>query len=214
MHPLPAPRLAGLVGLGQRGLLAPLCLLGLLCWCGLARSAPPATFADPTRPPGALASTGAGNTPRSGRLPGARHDNTKPDGSDTPAGPASVALSSVLLQAIQTSSGKPPVAMVDGQLVKLGDSVAGRTVLAIDSQGLLLRGAAGPERLWLLTDSPKQAAGSITTTRSAVYLPAVPGPDGPVEAAPQLRAERNASNNHNTPAGNAAALSLVGRTTP
>lgn len=211
MHPLPAP---GFAGLGQRGRLTPLCLLCLLCWCGPARSAAPAPLADPTRPPGALATTSAGNTPRSGRPLNARHDNTKPDSSGTAPGPAGVALNSVQLQAIQTSSGKPPVAMVDGQLVRLGDSVAGRTVLAIDSQGLLLRGAAGPERLWLLTDNPKQTAGSITTTRSAVYLPAVPGTDGPADANPQLRAERNASNNTNTPTGTAAALSLVGRTTP
>ncbi len=231
MHTPPAHRT---LGLGLMGVISRIGLIGMLGLIGMfgpfcpssqAGSAQPGPLLDPTRPPGAApAAAATGNRP-------ARTGSTKPDNA-TPNPEPSVALHSVLLQGIQTSSRHPPSAMVDGQLIKVGDSVAGRTVLAIDSQGLLLRGPAGHERLWLLTDSPKQTAGSITTTRSAVYQPAPGGPDGAAEADAVQRAgrttdrtadrntdrspERNPSRSPNTaiPAGNAAALSLVGRTTP
>lgn len=220
MHTPPAHRLSrqsagpGLPGLpGTFGMFGPLCLFCLLMGlCKPAGSAQPGPLPDPTRPPGAApanAATSAGAS--AGNRPG-RQGSARPDSATNPPAAASVALSSVLLQAIQTSNLHPPSAMVDGQLVKVGDSVAGRSVLAIDSQGLLLRGPAGHERLWLLTDSPKQTAGSITTTRSAAYQPAPRAPD---DADAVQRADRsNTTPNTATPAGNAAALSLVGRTTP
>ena len=206
MHTHTAHRIAGL---GRRG------LIGLLICLGVpAGSAQPGPLPDPTRPPGAAPASAANPI---GKRPG-QHGNGKTDSNTTPPAEPTVALSSVLLQGIQTSSRNPPLAMVDGQLVKVGDSVAGRTVLAIDSQGLLLRGPAGHERLWLLTDSPKQTAGSITTTRSAAYQPASSATGAAPDAEAVQRAERNGERNSTpntaTPAGNAAALSLVGRTTP
>ena len=203
MHPPPAHRMTGLGLIGLIGLIA---LFSPRSQAGSASTGP---LLDPTRPPGAAPAAAA-----TGHRPG-RTSSAKPDSATSPPEP-SVALSSVLLQGLQTSSRNPPSAMVDGQLVKVGDSVAGRTVLAIDSQGLLLRGPAGHERLWLLTDSPKQTAGSITTTRSAAYQPAPGTPDGASDADAVQRADRNPSRTPNTatPAGNAAALSLVGRTTP
>ena len=219
MHTPPAHRSAGTrpSGLSRRLSIATL-LTSLAAWLGLcspARSGPPGALADPTRPPGVAAAalaTGSANRP-------GQRGSAKPDNAGAQPATPSVALASVVLQGIQTSSRNPPWAMVDGQLVKLGDSVAGRTVLAIDNQGLLLRGPSGHERLWLLTDSPKQAAGSITTTRSAAYLPAARGADSAADADGVQRADRSGSPNipspTNTPsAGNAAALSLVGRTTP
>ena len=134
---------------------------GLLVFALTAGAGP---LADPTRPP-----------PAQGPVGGPRVS--------TGARPAAAALAPVvvaplplpLLQSVHIPAAGPTqgLALIDGQPVRAGDTVAGRLVLSIDHQGLLLRGVAGNERLWLLGGSPKQAAGSILTTRSARYVPAL-----------------------------------------
>jgi hypothetical protein len=105
-----------------------------------------------------------------------------------------------LLQSVHIPAPGPTqgqaLALIDGQPVRAGDTVAGRLVLSIDHQGLVLRGVAGNERLWLLGGSPKQAAGSILTTRSAHYVPApvegVTTTDAATDPETASRTERNA----------------------
>ena len=134
---------------------------GLLAFALTAGAGP---LADPTRPPSAQGPAGLARA-STGARPA------------TAIAPLVVApLPLPLLQSVHLPSPGPTqglaLAMIEGQPVRTGDTVAGRLVLSIDSQGLVLRGVAGPERLWLLDGTPKQAPGSILTTRSARYVPA------------------------------------------
>lgn len=151
----------------QRGDTTARSLAGLLAGLfALSLAANAGPLADPTRPPS---------------TPGAATGQRGPLGAGTRPAAAPVAAPVVvaplpLLQSVQLPSPGPTqglaLAMIEGQPVRAGDTVAGRLVLSIDSQGLVLRGVAGPERLWLLDGTPKQAPGSILTTRSARYVPA------------------------------------------
>ena len=167
-----------------------------------------AALADPTRPPAALmaASPGRSVAPASGA-------SATTSGARSLAGAAS-AVSAVLaglptpvLQSLQLPLQGPAVAMVDGRLVKAGDTVGTRTVLSIDSQGLLLGGNGGTERLTLLGGPAKQAPGSITTTRTASFTPALA-----LTADPPAQPERNPAGPPQPQAG--GTLSLVGRIKP
>lgn len=184
--------------------------------CGLPVPAGP--LGDPTRPPAALAPAATTPTTPTTALSarGAAGQRTAPAAAAAPA-PAPVAPLPVL-QAVQVPARGPAVAMVDGQLVKAGDSVAGRLVLSIDSQGLVLRGSGGDERLSLLDGSPKQAAGSILTSRSARYVPAPPAPEPAAEPETPSRTELAARGLRASafPAAPATTgpLSLAGKTTP
>lgn len=141
-------------------------LLAALFALSLAANAGP--LADPTRPPSAQ---GAATGQR-----GPLGAGTRPAAAPLVAPVVVAPLPLPLLQSVQLPSPGPTqglaLAMIEGQPVRAGDTVAGRLVLSIDSQGLVLRGVAGPERLWLLDGTPKQAPGSILTTRSARYVPA------------------------------------------
>lgn len=159
---------------------------GLLVFALAADAGP---LADPTRPPSAQ---GPAGSPRvtTGARPAA-----------APVAPVVVApLPLPLLQSVHIPAPGPTqgqaLALIDGQPVRAGDTVAGRLVLSIDQQGLVLRGVAGNERLWLLGGSPKQAAGSILTTRSAHYVPApveaVTTTDAATDPETASRNERNA----------------------
>ena len=188
-----------------RQALAGLAAIGLACG-GVGQAGP---LADPTRPPNAQAAAPAAAAgPRLGTGTGAAP--ATPVARNTAAAgpePTPAALPAVLLQSLQAPARGPAVAMVNGQLVKAGDSVAGRLVVAIDSQGLLLRSPAGDERLWLLgsggNNGSKQAAGSIQGTRSTQYTPAPRAAEGSPDGDMPSRADRPA-----TP----GALSLAGRT--
>lgn len=135
---------------------------GLLAFALTAGAGP---LADPTRPPSAQGPAGLARASTGAR----------PAAAIAPLVVAPLPLP--LLQSVHIPAAGPTqglaLALIDGQPVRVGDTVAGRLVLGIDHQGLLLRGVAGQERLWLLGGSPKQAAGSILTTRSARYVPAL-----------------------------------------
>ena len=118
---------------------------------------------------------------------------------------AAAPLPTVTLQSVQSPARGPAAALINGQLVKVGDAVAGRQVASIDAQGVVLRGPAGTERLWLLGDSTKQQAGSIQTQRSTQFTPAPDNADGGGGGDAPHRAERNSS---------PGALSLARRTQP
>ena len=189
-----------------RQALAGLAAIGLACG-GVGQAGP---LADPTRPPSSLPATAppAGQArPATGAAPAGSVPRSPSPGPLAAEPPPAPPLQALLLQSLQAPARGPAVAMVNGQLVKTGDSVAGRVVVAIDSQGLLLRSPAGDERLWLLgsggNNGSKQAAGSIQGTRSTQYTPAARATEGSPDGDMPPRGDRLA-----TP----SALSLAGRT--
>lgn len=180
----------------MRHLHAALSTLALLAQAPAATAGP---LADPTRPPAALLAPGglaAAALPHRANADTARAIAAAARAAEPPP-PSAPAV----VQAVQLPAQGEALALVDGRAVKVGDAVDGRTVLAIDGQGLLLKGPRGPERLWLLAGTPKQAAGSLTGTATARYQPAAPAAAG---------GAADSANPSNPP----AALSLAGRTAP
>ena len=170
LHGAPA---AGRSSAGRQAL-ATLAALGLACG-GVGQAGP---LADPTRPPQAQGGRGGAPDATAARPSGTAPASRRPASVTTTVdAPAPISLAPLLLQSLQSPARGTAQAMVNGTLVKVGDSVAGRTVTAIDSQGLSLRGPAGEERLSLLGQSNKQAAGSIHAARSTQYTPARPAPE-------------------------------------
>lgn len=203
--------------------------------CCLALPAPAAhggPLADPTRPPAALLAPGgmaAAALPHKANLDTARAIAAAARAAEAAAPPPAPAL----VQGVQLPANGPASALVDGKPVKVGDQLDGRTVLAIDAQGLLVKGPRGPERLWLLAGASKQQAGSITASQWTRYHAAPPaGVDGAANAAagadmPATAAQPTATQPSGLPtaplgapgsqAANSTApkpVSLAGRTAP
>jgi hypothetical protein len=156
-----------------------------------ALAGPPAgPLADPTRPPAALSAPGglvAAALPHQANRDTARAIAAAQRAAEPPPPAAPLLLQAVQLPAAGASAGTA-VALVEGRLLKAGDQIDGRTVLAIDAQGVLLKGPRGPERLWLLGGTGKQAAGSITQGQTARYQATPQGPAGGADAS-QAQAE-------------------------
>lgn len=115
---------------------------------------------DPTRPmalPTAAASAPAG----AGGLPQA------------PAAPASAPQ----LQSVQTSRQGTPSALVDGQVVRIGDRIGAGAVVAIDAQGLTLRSPRGAEQRLLLASGIRKTPSSTSAEPGAAVLAAGPAKD-------------------------------------
>jgi hypothetical protein len=190
---------------------------GLTALC-VATAAAAGPLADPTRPPAALTAPGglaAATLPHRANLDTARAIAAAARAADAP--PPAPPAPPPMLQAVQVPTKGQATALVDGRPVTLGDLVDGRAVLAIDGQGLLLKGLHGPERLWLLAGTPKQAAGSIVHSQTARYQPApLPGTPAPAanasNADPQQRGQSAAS--PSTTSAAPGSLSLAGRTAP
>lgn len=131
----------------------------------LASASTGAALPDPTRPPMAL------QLASNGRLP---MGLLGPDGfGETPKTVVVQAVAPLpQLQGIQVGAGAQgrATAMLDGQLVKVGDKLGPWQVNAIDSQGVTLQGEKGPTRLSLL-GGDKQPAGSIVISRSTSFTP-------------------------------------------
>ena len=155
-------------------------------------AAPPgAAIADPTRPPTFAAAPAASTVARAASGPRAAASR-----------PAAVAPP--LVQALFLSRSGAASALVDDQLVRPGDRLGDRIVVAIDAQGLVTRGvnATATDRLWLLGASTKQPAGSITLSRSTTYLP---GPQPAIGSS-----ARAATDDAPAPSAGAAANTLPG----
>lgn len=116
-------------------------------------------MADPTRPPG-LASVAAGASGVARGIQG----TTAPAAAEPPP-PA-------VLQSVHLPDRGMATAVVDGRLVRIGDTVDGAIVSSIDAQGLVLRTARGEHRKWLLGGPAKQAVGTLLLSRSTHYLSA------------------------------------------
>jgi hypothetical protein len=178
----------------------------------LASTASAGPLADPTRPPAALAAPGglaAAALPHRANLDTARAIAAAARAAEPPppATPAHV-------QAVQVPANGTALALVDGRQVKVGDTVDGRAVLAIDGQGLLLKGPRGPERLWLLAGTPKQTAGTITQSQSARFQPAAL-PGAPADASAANPADRGQTPvSPSTTSAAPGPLSLAGRIAP
>ncbi len=97
---------------------------------------------DPTRPP-AFAAAPSGAAPRSAA---AAASAVKP------------APPPLLLGAVQVGRDGAASALLDGQVVRVGDKVGDSSVTQIDSQGVTLRGPKGPLRITLLQVSGKVAS--------------------------------------------------------
>ncbi len=182
--------------------------LVVLVGVGLSLSAGP--LPDPTRPPSSLAAPAPSGPPGPARSPSdlaalAAARQAAADAAAAAATPKLPPLSDLVLQAVQSPARGPAQALINGQLVKVGDPLAGRQVASIDGQGVVLRGAAGTERLWLLGDASKQAAGSIQTSRSTQYTPAQDNPEANAAGEANPRAERSSP---------PSAVSLARRTQP
>jgi len=126
---------------------------------------------DPTRPPpGLQTAPAAAPTNPLAYPPGL------PPAAAPASAPAAVVQAAPVVQAVQLPLRGPAMAMVDGRLVKLGDTVGKRVVSAIDHQGVVLRepgtGRVTEERLWLLSAQGKQPPGTITVTRKTTFSPA------------------------------------------
>ena len=176
-------------------------------WLAPALITAAAPLADPTRPPAAQSS---GTAPTQGRGL-ARQPAPLP--SPPPPLPALPAL-----QAIHVPAQGPALALVEGKQVRTGDTLAGRQVVAIDSQGLTLQGRDGQERLLLLAGATKQAAGSIHVQRSAGFsaVPTATGGGAETETVPRNARSANtdlALSLQGRPA-NTGPLSLAGKTSP
>lgn len=172
-------------------------------------------LADPTRPPAGMAALQPHATGANGSVNATAAIATPAQRSAAASAPAAAApapLQQPVLQSVQLPVRGPAVALVDGQLVKAGDMVGKRMVLIIDSQGLVLRGDAGTERLWLLAGNSKQAPGSIVTTHSVSFVPAPRAPDPAQEIDARNRPERTGAGPLQPNPG--AGLSLAGRTQP
>jgi hypothetical protein len=133
--------------------------LAIALLAGVSQAGP---LADPTSPPAAI------SQPRNAANAVPLRTTPRP----ALATAALPVLPAPLLQSLYLPANGPAVAMIDGQLVRAGDPLGTRRVLSIDGQGLMLTDHGGSQRLWLLVGQARQAAGSITTSRRAAYLPA------------------------------------------
>jgi hypothetical protein len=122
-------------------------LIVLLSSAAFAQPPATTTWADPTRPAGALAAEGAASAPRASR----------------PAAAASAAAPAIpQLQSVQVGTEGRATALVDGRLLQAGDALGGSRVIAIDAEGLTLRDAKGrTERLALISSSIAKRDGGL-----------------------------------------------------
>jgi len=190
-----------------------------LALVGSATAAGP--LADPTRPPTSVGAEGA-------PLGSAHRVNTATARALAAAAQADEPLPPLpTLQSVQVPVRGPAVALIDGRVVQPGDLLAGRRVVSIDSQGVVLQAeradrlalagkggkparADGPaERIWLLGGSPKQAPGSVTASQ-AIYVPAVAASAALADGTQPGNPQRNAAGPR-LPTAAPGPLSLAGK---
>jgi hypothetical protein len=151
-------------------LLRPGLALGGLLLGGLVLAAPASQLPDPTRPPVALQMATAAQDMAQRLQPGETAEA---------AAPAPLPV----LQGVQIGAHGSASALLDGQLLAVGDQLGDLKVVAIDRQGVTLRGNRGEQRLSLLSGEAKQPAGSNSRARSAGLVPT--GRRAGVATAPQ-----------------------------
>jgi hypothetical protein len=118
----------------------------------LPASAQTAAIADPTRPAGAAAASPG--------IAGARGARTTGEPAAPPVWPK--------LQSVQVGDNGSASAMIDGRIVQVGEAVGPLTLVAIDAQGVLLRGARFEQRLALLPGIEKTALAHPAAPQPAI----------------------------------------------
>lgn len=120
-----------------------------------------ATWADPTRPAGAAAGEGAASTPRAPK----------------PAASAPT-LAAPRLQSIQVGTDGSASALVDGRVVRPGDTLGAQRIGAIDADGLTLLDSKGhAERLSLLATAIVKRNSGVEPPMASASEPKPAGPD-------------------------------------
>jgi hypothetical protein len=134
-------------------------------------AAPPvgAQMADPTRPAYAgavnargVTSGGAANQPQASAyvspnlpLPGrSKNTHAPPD----PGGPASTLPGTPRLSSVMVGPPSVACAVIDGQVVRIGERIRGDTLMSVDRTGVLLKGSTGSTRLNLMSRTQLPAA--------------------------------------------------------
>ncbi len=155
-HPLPKARSWRLVALVlARGACVGACVGAPLL--ALAQSAN--SRLDPTRPAvGAPSSHAINNNPGPANLPQARAYLSPNLPALGGAGPtvasaklAPVAQGSPRLSSVVVGSASVASAVIDGQVVRLGERIKGATLVSVDRVGVLLKGLEGSTRLQLMS---------------------------------------------------------------
>jgi hypothetical protein len=123
------------------------------CMALLAAAVQAQPVADPTRPSAAL--LGDLSAPKAVGAPLAK----------PLAAPASTALPP--LRSVQIPRQGPPSALLGGRVVRVGDHSGEHLVVAIDSQGVTLRGPRGEQRLALFASVTKSASRDAAAPRAA-----------------------------------------------
>ncbi|RZL09017.1 MAG: hypothetical protein EOP40_11245 [Rubrivivax sp.] len=132
--------------------------------CAAARADTLVLLPDPTRPPNSVraALSGGGNA----MSPAAQPAPMPP----LPGEPKAVALPPVRrLTSIRLDESGGGWALIDGQVVGIGERLGDATVVSMDSETVVLRGAQGQHKLLTLTPTVnKTAPGAVTAAvRSA-----------------------------------------------
>lgn len=119
-------------------------------------------LSDPTRPPAGMMGSPPPSHGGAGQASAVRPLAAAP--ANAPALVAAVVEPPELptVQLIRVPQAGAASALVDGRLVQVGDLLDAAVVVAIDANGLLLRGQAGTQRLWLLDAVMRPEASSET----------------------------------------------------
>lgn len=112
--------------------------------------------ADPTRPSAAL----LGDAPAS-KTSGAASPRS-------PSAPAPAATALPRLHSVQLPRHGAASALLDGRVLRVGERSGDHLVVAIDGQGVTLRGPRGEQRLALFASVTKSASGEATTARASL----------------------------------------------
>lgn len=118
---------------------------------------------DPTRPPNAVlramsAKQGGGQAPMAA-APAAQPASAAASGASAPEPAKRVPR----LTSVRLSAELGSVALLDGRMVGVGDRVGDSTVVSIDDDGVVLRGAKGLQRLSLTPAVSKRWPGKEST---------------------------------------------------
>lgn len=145
-----------------------------------------AQMADPTRPTyagsghaGSASLNPAANQPQARAyvspnlpLPGREAGPVMGPGEGR-AGPAIAAPGTPRLSSVMVGPAHVASAVIDGQVIRLGERIRGDTLVSVDRTGVLLKGAQGSTRLNLLSRTAMPAAAPLA---SAAPEPVAPKP--------------------------------------
>lgn len=132
---------------------------------------------DPTRPPFAMPTSSvraaAGTAPNTAAAGTVSTPAAAPGAEGKPAPAKRAALAEHRLTSVMWGGPNGAAAVIDGEVVRVGEKVRGATVVSIDRQGVTLKGGAGAGRLMLFSRPADPAPLSPSEGASA------PGKDTP-----------------------------------